>query len=267
MSEKGGGVYPTAPASDPGISYRDLLVQTILGNQELLKIITINLGSFTDNLVSPSEKFDTGDGWTLDKATVTANAVTGPNGNMTASKLVEDATANSKHWDLSPVFTVTPYVQIPVSIYVKAAERSWVYFGFKDGAGASADAFFDLSTGAVGAVAESGITLLSAVCETLDDEWCRLKVIVMNDSSTTGHVYIGLALEDDDITYDGDGTSGAYVIGAQAENNAPMVNDYKPTPLDEFSKPFQETPVRDIADYVYDFVQPFVDEKIERDAE
>jgi hypothetical protein len=97
------------------------------------------------NLLTFSEQFDNA-AWTKVATTITANTTTAPNGTLTADKLIED-TGTGEHSFRQDYFT-TVTGSFFVSIYAKAAERSFFQFVAATAFGASR-VNFDLTNGTV----------------------------------------------------------------------------------------------------------------------
>jgi len=164
------------------------------------------------NLCLQSQTFDNAS-WTATRAAVTANAATAPDGTLTAYKLYEDASAASTHLLLSTVnITVSSSTVYTTSIYAKSGERTW--FQLQEGQGVTAAAYFDLANGAVGTVSGTGTP--SATIEAIGGGWYRC-ILTWTSSGTAARVRVYLASGNGGATYDGDGTSGIYVWGAQLE--------------------------------------------------
>lgn len=165
-----------------------------------------NLG-WRRNQLAWTEQFDNA-AWIKTRSSVTANATTSPDGSTTADALIEDSTAANSHTiRIIPTVTAQTYT---FSAYCKANQRSWVRL--VNASAANGGAYFDLSTGAVGSVGSA------ATAEIVDvgNGWYRCSVTAVAISG--GNSFdIRLAESDFGDFYDGDGTSGIYVWGAQVE--------------------------------------------------
>jgi hypothetical protein len=164
------------------------------------------------NLLLRSEEFDNAS-WTKTRSSVTANDTTAPSGSVSADKLVEDTSTNT-HLILQNC-TVTAAAHT-FSVFGKAAGRSFVRLLLFDGA-ASFNAYFNLSTGAVG---NTGVNTTAAITS-IGNGWFRCS-ITATTSAGTGDVAIRVSSGDTagSDNYTGDGTSGIYLWGAQLEAGA-----------------------------------------------
>ncbi len=170
------------------------------------------------NLVIDSNAFRGAiSGWTNTRTTVTDDATTGPNGLVEADKIIEDNDLNTTHFiqDNIAEGSFTDDVSVTYSIYLKQAERNWVtlFMQLKDSSAPGAS--FDLSAGVVGIS-----TVENAGIEEAKDGFYR--VWITNDITNgvaNPFFQVVLAEADNDITYNGDGTSGIYAWGAQVEED------------------------------------------------
>ncbi|HEX8590617.1 phage head spike fiber domain-containing protein [Pseudomonas sp.] len=157
--------------------------------------------------------------WTLSSASATANAAIAPDGTMTADKLVEASTttAASHYTDRVVSGANTLGTQFTYSVYLKAAGRGFGRLtAYYDSGGAGGyTAIFNLNTGVVSAVA-SGLT---ATITPAPNGYYRCSITVTVDQTSYAkilyriHIYSTATVG----SYIGDGASGLYVWGAQAE--------------------------------------------------
>tara|TARA_R110002049_G_scaffold74114_3_gene191441 strand:- start:5898 stop:7679 length:1782 start_codon:yes stop_codon:yes gene_type:complete len=146
-------------------------------------------------------------GWAKTSASVTTNAAVSPDGLKNASKLVE-ASGSSFHF-ISSTPTIASGAAT-FSFYAKSAERTSVSAFFTQSGNNGAN--FDLS--AETATAQG--TGNTATIESVGNGWYRCVVTNSGSAQVASQVRIGIqngALD----SYVGDGTSGVYIYGAQAE--------------------------------------------------
>ena len=150
------------------------------------------------NFLRQSNTFDTT--WGKINLSVTINAITAPDGSLTASKIVEN-TINSQH-RLDQGTTSSSGVNT-FSVYLKQGERTtaWLRIGANG-------CFVDLTDGSLSSVASNII----ASSTELANDWYRVSITKTN-ASANETVRINIQTGD----YEGDGTSGIYVWSAQYE--------------------------------------------------
>lgn len=151
------------------------------------------------------------------RATVAINVINSPTSTLTADKLIEDSTASSTHY-VRKTNTIPNGSAVTLSGYFKAGERTWVVLSNNTTGGPGA--YFDLVNGVVGS---SIGTITSKTITNVGNGWYRCSV-----SFVSSDVYFDclLAIGDGGISYTGDGTSGLYVWGLQAEGG-PVMTRYQ----------------------------------------
>jgi hypothetical protein len=160
------------------------------------------------NLLLRSEEFDNAS-WTKTAASISANVEKAPDGTLTADKIVEDGTSSAHRVIQSPTTTAVSHT---LSCYFKPAERTIAYVRFTDSGLVDRAAFFDL-TNAVTLTLDAGIT---ATITLLGDGWCRCTAELTAEAGTNT-VVIGATDTDGVQSYQGDGSSGLFIWGAQLE--------------------------------------------------
>ena len=170
------------------------------------------------NLTTYSEQFNNA-AWGLNAASATPNVTTSPDGTTSADKLVEAASTATHGLD-APAAAVTAGTTYTGSLYAKASERRYLfvaltYSGFTSGNGVC----FDLQTGTI---VGSGTGSASAGAITpVGNGWYRCSVTLAATVSGTfigaPAVYLSDTATNSLKSYTGDGTSGAFVWGAQLE--------------------------------------------------
>jgi hypothetical protein len=150
--------------------------------------------------------------WTKTAATITANTIVAPDGALTGDKLVED-TANTAH-NVNRNQGVTTGTSYALTVYAKAAERSFFRLQSFNATGDAENAVFNLTTGTV----VSGTT--GSTITPVGNGWYRCYVPVVNDTDTSSALSIQLFSDGTTASYTGDGYSGIYIWGAQLEAGA-----------------------------------------------
>lgn len=177
------------------------------------------VGDDAHNLLTFSDAFDNA-AYVKENSSITADAVAGPYNGMTGDKLVEidDQSTSSVHRFLRQV-TIQNAGTHTASIFVKADERSAVRFELASNWNGSSfaqygTANFDVSSGQL--VQSSG-DIRSVGIEDVGNGWYRLSASMEFSAGGNFNVYL---VNGTDHLYDGDGTSGVYLSGAQFEQGS-----------------------------------------------
>jgi len=154
-------------------------------------------------------------GTSLDRASWAVDAADAPDGTMTAEALIEN-TATGEHYFAQAVSGLADDTTYTWSIFVKPkGARPWGCLTFRTKAAAIIRTYFNLTgAGAVGTQGHTG----AGIHRLGSTGWYRIWVAhSMANGATTPQVYFGIAEKDADLSYTGDGASGAYLWGRQLE--------------------------------------------------
>ncbi len=162
------------------------------------------------NLLKYTEEFDNGF-WSKNQSTVSSNLIVAPDGTNTADKIVESNT-NSNHY-VQGTATLNG-TALTGTCYIKAGERTFVRLRI-NGSSSSVRAWFNLSNGTVDSVDAGG----TASIEDAGNGWYRCQLTEINNTTSgTGGLQVFLQTAGSfQTSYQGDGSSGVYVWGAQLE--------------------------------------------------
>jgi hypothetical protein len=192
-----GFTFATSTSQPPG---------TVIGSDGTLQYGAHNLLLYSEDLST---------WWIQQSVAITTNVVTAPNGILSADKLAETAGGTGHYVWRGDSYTG----QHTISVYAKAAERSWLVINYYDGA--DRNTWFDLANGVVGTNAAGNTSTIVPV----GNGWYRCTV-----SRTTGisaFMCYGPAPADNTSSYSGVAGSGIYLWGMQI--NKGVLVDYVST--------------------------------------
>lgn len=176
------------------------------------------------NLVLYSEQFDNA-AWTKLQASVSPNTSISPDGTQDADKLVEDNTNAAHHIQYG--FTPLNATTYTFSVYLKAAERGFAFVGILNGSFATTFISVNLSTGAI---ATAIGTPTGSSSTNVGNGWWRVSISLTSSGTASGNVDVRTSTDGvwANRIYQGDGTSGILMWGAQLEAGA-FPTSYIPT--------------------------------------
>jgi hypothetical protein len=175
------------------------------------------------NLIPLSQEFTNTAVWSFQNATMTANAGTAPDGTNTAYKINEN-TVNSSHGVEGNLLIPPATTDYTISVYVKAAERTWFILDNTHQGVLNYRNWFNLSNGTVGTVAAGNTATITSV----GNGWYRCAV---SRPAGTGGIHrpnFYTATADNTVSFAGTSGSGVLIWGAQLEQRL-VATTYTPT--------------------------------------
>ena len=199
------GVLRTAPINQPRLNYN--LVGSAWTQPSVL------LEPESTNKILKSSEFNNASYWEPNDSTLSGAAGTAPDGTNTACKIQEFAT-NDLH-GVERDFGSTNSLFYTLSIFAKAAERTWLILDNTHQGVSNYRNWFNLSTGTIGTMAggNSHLTMTN-----VGNGWYRCSVTRPAGTAGTHRVCIYASTGDGTITYTGTSGSGILIWGAQLEN-------------------------------------------------
>ncbi len=175
------------------------------------------------NLALYSEAWDNAS-WNKNAATVEANQIASPlDLNAFTADLLKEDNTNADHWVRSNNITASLGQTFTMSFYAKAKERTFIKANFLNSGVVSYNVWINLSNGAI----TSKNSNLTVTTELIGSGFYRI-TLTAQAAATTLNLLVQLATGDGVHSYAGDGSSGAYVFGAQIEQDN-FVSNYIPT--------------------------------------
>lgn len=162
--------------------------------------------------------------WTKTNCTISADAVVAPDGTTTMDHVVESATS-AEHYISRVYGSVTADTNQSASCFAKAGTRTWLRITTIDATGTEIlSTWVNLSTGVVG-TSDSGHAI---TVEDFGSGTYRISVVFNANDAAPYEVTVrfALATQDNETSYSGNGTSGAYLWGLQFEADKSFSSSY-----------------------------------------
>jgi hypothetical protein len=182
------------------------------------------------NALTKSQELEHGD-WTKSNATVSADATAGADGSTTADELIEASDTNQIH-EATQTYTRTSVQEYWTgSVFAKPNANQRIKIRLDAGGNNHGEATFDVSTGAITAAAAVNGTAENAYAtiHAYPSGWYRCRLSVRLAATTS--VQMRAILCDgatNTFQYNGDGSSGLYLWGLQAQRGG-QLGRYTPT--------------------------------------
>jgi hypothetical protein len=164
--------------------------------------------------------------WDKTLSTITSNAAISPDGTLNANKIVE-TTDNNLHRAGQGSISVTSGQIYTFSFYAKAGERNELELQRINTSGTVFNSInvtnADLTLGTLSV----GSNVTSSSINSVGDGWYRISLSLTAIATGSGGLNIGMQ-KDGNVSYLGDGTSGVYIYGFQAEQGS-YATSYIPT--------------------------------------
>ena len=217
LPNDGTGDFDFSRASNATRINKDGLIETVGSNVPRLNYPMIDgvvsgcpsllLEPARTNLITYSEDFTQGY-WTKSGSSATSGFIS-PNGTANAFKLIENTSVGDHRIDAQGI-TTSSGTSYTLSMFLKKEDgRNW--FKLRDFT-TNAYVNVNLSNGTIGS---TNLVNNTQKIETFGNDWYRVSFTFTSGSSVALRLYI--AESDNNTNYQGDGTSGVYIFGAQLE--------------------------------------------------
>ena len=206
--------------SSTATTYNPTTVKNLLGFTEAFdNAAWTKSNSFVQtNLLTYSEDFSNA-AWSKTASSITANAISAPNGTITADLLTADGTGSSHQASQNFTFSAIPYT---ISLYAKAGTNNFIQLRFGAAAGA-ASCNFDLANG----IAQTPATGSSAITQ-LNNGWYRCQYTVTPTAASSNFGFFIVSSLSSTSSEANTLTTSVYIWGAQLVQGS-VAGDYRRT--------------------------------------
>jgi hypothetical protein len=164
--------------------------------------------------------------WSNSYSTITSNAAISPDGTTNANKVVE-TTDTGLHRAGQGAIAVTSGQVYTFSFYAKAAERNQLELQRINTSGTVFNSISVTTADLILGTLSVGLNVTSSSINSVGDGWYRISLSLTAIATGSGGLNIGMQ-KDGNFSYLGDGTSGVYIYGFQAEQGS-YATSYIPT--------------------------------------
>jgi hypothetical protein len=164
--------------------------------------------------------------WSNSYSTITSNAAISPDGTTNANKVVE-TTDTGLHRAGQGAIAVTSGQVYTFSFYAKAAERNELELQRINTSGTVFNNISVTTADLILGTLSVGLNVTSSSINSVGDGWYRISLSLTAIATGSGGLNIGMQ-KDGNVSYLGDGTSGVYIYGFQAEQGS-YATSYIPT--------------------------------------
>jgi hypothetical protein len=164
--------------------------------------------------------------WSNSYSTITSNAAISPDGTTNANKVVE-TTDTGLHRAGQGAIAVTSGQVYTFSFYAKAAERNELELQRINTSGTVFNSISVTTADLILGTLSVGLNVTSSSINSVGDGWYRISLSLTAIATGSGGLNIGMQ-KDGNVSYLGDGTSGVYIYGFQAEQGS-YATSYIPT--------------------------------------
>lgn len=184
------------------------------------KCLGIRTESVSNNRLAYSQSFTQAASWTATGVVLTGNDSTSPDGNVTATKLIEASDSAPAARTLEAITTLSATIKQPYtfSIWAKANTGKVLQIAAQGAVATTQFANFDLGNGKIG---KSSPQVLQATMEQFANGWYRCAITITPNSATSPRFTLALINNDSSATaipqYVPTSPGSMWVWGAQAE--------------------------------------------------
>ena len=164
--------------------------------------------------------------YSLTATSISINVATSPDGTTNADKLVEDS-SSGLHRVGQGAISVTSGQVYTFSFFAKANERNELELQRINTSGTVFNSISSTTVDLINGTISVGSNVTSSSIENYGNGWYRISLSLTAIATGSGGLNIGMQ-KDGQVFYQGDGTSGLFLFGFQAENSS-YPTSYIPT--------------------------------------